>query len=386
MSQRIGISWRTAAALAAAVVLLPLLVFVDLPESAAHTKTVRRCIVDPPVNHCWDEKVAHTHPKPTPTAAPDPCPPPAHDHGDYGCHWSGDPHTTTPPTTAAPPPPECPAGQIGTPPNCVPKQTATYTVKPCTPYQVMPGVTYQRHRHPLGSGTTDTECHHHENSHCPAGHTEHGGHGSQDCRKNDPVDNIFTRVQHLLKQGGKAALKAVAETLRNEAADQLESIDWDRFETDPVEASKLLELLNPVLRRQNIEVYTLDDLQTLWSDIGRGGRGGAGAVACDIGVEAGLAKLTKGKSLKKSVRKAVRTVVVAVCGGVTALAPVPDPDDDSGDDSSTPQTPAPTTTQPPAPTTTQPPFDHTDCHTWLEAIRACIKIDERDGRATITYH
>ena len=44
MAQQIGFGWRTAAAPAAAVVLLPLLVFVDPSKGAAHTRTVRRCI------------------------------------------------------------------------------------------------------------------------------------------------------------------------------------------------------------------------------------------------------------------------------------------------------------------------------------------------------
>lgn len=103
--------------------------------------------------------------------------------------------------------------------------------------------------------------------------------GSQDCRTNDAVDSIFTRIQHLIKQGGRAALEAVVETLRNEAADQLDDldIDWDDFATDPDEQQNLLNLLNPVLEQNNVEVYTLNDLQTLWSDIGERGRRAATA-------------------------------------------------------------------------------------------------------------
>ena len=205
------------------------------------------------------------------------------------------------------------------------------------------------------------------------------------------LDKALKQAGSLIATGTKAALKAAVEALKDEVEDL--DIDWDRFGTDPVEASKLLELLNPVLEQSNLDVrvYTLNDLQTLWSDIGERGRaaaaGGTGAVACYIGVEAVLVKATKGKSLKAANRHAVAGLLSAVCGGLTPQVPVPDPSDDSSDDdgSSTPQTPTPTT-QPPTPTTTQPPFDSADCHTWLEAIRTCIKIDERDGMVTITRH
>lgn len=47
---------RNAAALAALVVLSPLLVFVDLPESGAHTLKKKRCAFDPFAGQqCWYE-------------------------------------------------------------------------------------------------------------------------------------------------------------------------------------------------------------------------------------------------------------------------------------------------------------------------------------------
>ena len=264
---------------------------------------------------------------------------------------------------------------------------------------------YQRHKHPLGDSTTDGDCHRHDNSHCPAGHTEQGRHGSQNCRKDDAVDSIFTRIQYMLKQGGKAALEAIVETLKNEAADQLNglNIDWDEFATDSAEQQKLLDLLNPMLQQNNIEVYTLNDLQTLWSDIGERGRraaaGGGSGAACYIAVEAVLVKATKGKSLKPANRHAVGLFLATACGIAAAEVPVPDPDDDSSDDDgrsntpretppsdTTPTTIAPPTTTTVPPPTTAPPFDPAGCHTWFELTRTCVKIDEKDGMATITRH
>ncbi|WP_419910363.1 hypothetical protein [Candidatus Poriferisodalis sp.] len=136
MSKRI---WAALAALLTFATVLAVVPLVNAEPADAHTKTVRRCVADPPISHCWNESVPHTHPKPRPSTPPDPCPPPAHEHGDYGCHWSGDPHPTTTTTTTTttekrrkvcpagtsgtPPncvPDVCPAGQTGTPPNCVP--------------------------------------------------------------------------------------------------------------------------------------------------------------------------------------------------------------------------------------------------------------------------
>lgn len=77
---------------------------------------------------------------------------------------------------------------------------------------------------------------------------------------------------------------------------------------------------------------------------------------------------------------------------------MPDPDDDSSDTQSACQpwpscrTAKPTdgdgssTPRESATPTTQPPFDPADCHTWFELTRICVKIDEKDGMATITYH
>jgi len=89
----------------------------------------------------------------------------------------------------------------------------TYTVKPCTPWQDSLE-SYQRHRHPLGGGA-DSGCHRHDSSHCPAGQTEQGGHGLQDCRKNDSADNIVTRTQHLIDQGTQAALRQAIDAVKS---------------------------------------------------------------------------------------------------------------------------------------------------------------------------
>ncbi len=118
MTARIGITWRTAAALAAVVVLLPLLVFVDPSPSSAHNQTVRRCAFDPFAGQqCWKESVSHTHTSNNYSPPPDTSPP----------------TTTAPPPTTVPvpnhysPPPDtsprpktCPAGTTGTPPDCLP--------------------------------------------------------------------------------------------------------------------------------------------------------------------------------------------------------------------------------------------------------------------------
>ena len=108
MSARIGMSMRTALACLAAVVLLPLLVFVDLPAADAHpkTKTVRTCIVDPPINHCTTKTVnvvalltrRPRRPRRPPTRQPK--------------RICGALTTTT-----APPPPKCPTGTTGVYPN-----------------------------------------------------------------------------------------------------------------------------------------------------------------------------------------------------------------------------------------------------------------------------
>ena len=151
MTARIGITWRTAAALSALVVLLPLLVFVDPSPSSAHTQTVRRCAYDPFAGQqCWNESVSHTHTSnnyapppdtsppttaaptttvPTTTAPPPPATLPVPNH--YSPPPDTTTKTTTPPTTPQPnhysPPPDtspkpktCPAGTTGTPPNCLP--------------------------------------------------------------------------------------------------------------------------------------------------------------------------------------------------------------------------------------------------------------------------
>ena len=64
--QRTATPKRLWAALAALLIAMPVLATVSASPSSAHTKTVRRCIVDPPINHCWDEAVSHTHSDNTP--------------------------------------------------------------------------------------------------------------------------------------------------------------------------------------------------------------------------------------------------------------------------------------------------------------------------------
>ena len=135
---------KTLAAALAAVVLLPLLVFVDLPAAQAHEKTTRYCTYDPISNtrHCWDAPIAHTH-----RVIPD-----------------------NPPPDTSPKPPRCPAGTTGTPPDCspvppdntnrLPETTTTTTEAPksCPPGQHSNGGAGRNcHAHsftpPCGTGT-----------------------------------------------------------------------------------------------------------------------------------------------------------------------------------------------------------------------------------------
>ncbi|MDE0133895.1 MAG: hypothetical protein OXH86_06845 [Acidimicrobiaceae bacterium] len=281
--------------------------------------------------YCWTNPPVTTTTAPPTTEPPKPKPKscPAGQHSNYGagknCHANHD-YSNIPCGTGTWRP--HPGHSAVKRPPC--KQTITYTVKPCSSVQE-PLQVVRRHKHGLG-GT----CHRVDVSHCPAGHTEQGGHGSQDCRKNDVPDNVFTRIQHLLQQGGKAALDAVVETLKNEAADQLAGldIDWENFGTDGDEQQKLLNVLNPVLKQNNIETYTIDDVKSLWADIDWYGRAGAGAAACGAAVDATMAKLTKGRSLKPKARAAVKRSIEAACGIGAASVPVPDNDGTGDDDDS----------------------------------------------------
>ena len=171
-------SKRPLAALCALLAFMAVLVAVPLATAEpaeAHDvyywKTVRTCIVDPPINHCTTERVRvpahHKHlpatcpagtsgtppncvaDKPTtttdappPTTQPKQCPAGSHRYGN-GCHSHGftppscgtgtwiphaghsitflQPCPTTTTTDAPPPttqPKQCPDGQTGTPPNC----------------------------------------------------------------------------------------------------------------------------------------------------------------------------------------------------------------------------------------------------------------------------
>ena len=142
-------SKRILAALGALLAFMAVLAVVPLATAEpaeAHDvyywKTVRTCIVDPPINHCTTKRVRvsahHSHPPPTttttaappPTTQPKQCPAGSHRFGN-GCHSHGftppcgtgtwTPHAghTTKQRPACPPPPECADGYSGTPPNCV---------------------------------------------------------------------------------------------------------------------------------------------------------------------------------------------------------------------------------------------------------------------------
>lgn len=166
-----------------------------------------------------------TAPPTTTTTQPEPvCYRPNHAHGNT-CHGPhGDPpcgtgawaphsgHTPVqrPPCTTEPP--RCPAGQTGTPPNCTEQHTTTYVVT-CAPNQE-PVEVVQRHKHGIGGA-----CHRQDISHCPAGSIEIGGHGSQDCQGTDAVDNIITRIQHLIRQGGADSLNAARDAIKKALAD-----------------------------------------------------------------------------------------------------------------------------------------------------------------------
>ena len=120
MFEMLGISKRTAAALAATVVLLPLLVFVGPSPSAAHDQQVQRCSYDPFAGQqCWYEPVSHVHPPNHYSPPPDTSPPTT----------AAPPPTTAapPPTTAAPPP-----NHYSPPPDTSPRPTTTTTTTTTT--------------------------------------------------------------------------------------------------------------------------------------------------------------------------------------------------------------------------------------------------------------
>ena len=120
MFEMLGISKRTAAALAAMVVLLPLLVFVDPSPSAAHEQTTQRCDYDPISGqnyNCRNVPVSHVHPPNHYSPPPDTSPPTT----------AAPPPTTAapPPTTAAPPPTTAapPPNHYSPPPDTSPRPT-----------------------------------------------------------------------------------------------------------------------------------------------------------------------------------------------------------------------------------------------------------------------
>ena len=260
----------------AAVLAIVPLATAEPAEAHEQTKTVRRCAYDPFAGQqCWNEtvKVAHTHrvipdnpppdtspkrvrcPKGTTGTPPNCSPAPSDNTRRVTPTTAAPPPPTTapppppPPTTAPPPPPPpppaplcaegthrygsgCHADHVAscgngtwtahsghapvkqkpceTNPN---KHGTTYTVKPCSPYQESLE-TVQRHKHPIGDRSGDSACHRVGNSHCPAGHTETGGHGSQTCRKNDAPDNIVTRTQHLIETGGSTGLEMAVDAIK----------------------------------------------------------------------------------------------------------------------------------------------------------------------------
>ena len=242
---------RTVAALAALVAFLAVLAVVPLATAEpaeAHDlyywKTVRTCIVDPPINHCTTKRVRlpahHSHPPPpttppnppteedlwgttTTTAAPPPttqpkqCPAGSHRYGN-GCHSHGftppscgtgtwTPHAGHSITFLQPcpttPPRKCADGYSGTPPSCVKDKP-----KVCPDGQTgTPPNCTEPNKNGKGSGgsggTTTTDdsprkcdgsewhqnfwhqhgssgCHQTGTKHCPDGQHEHV-HGSQQC-------------------------------------------------------------------------------------------------------------------------------------------------------------------------------------------------------------
>lgn len=204
---------KTLAAALAAIVLLPLLVFVELPEAEAHTKTVKRCAFDPFAGQqCWTEKVSHSHEPPpdiapylpsntTPTTAPPttappitqppPCPAEQHRHGSSGCHSHPPPTTVAPTTTTTTTPPTTTTTTVTT--TTQPPPT-TATAPPDCPKSGRPRNVQSRHRHVMGAhrnrgGGTMSACHWYEKSHCPGGQHEHV-HGSLECHNlGSPVEN-----------------------------------------------------------------------------------------------------------------------------------------------------------------------------------------------------
>ncbi|MDE0232934.1 MAG: hypothetical protein OXN93_11695 [bacterium] len=214
---------------------------VAAPPAAAHdlyhyaSQQKQRCTYDPFAgNQCWTETVSvqvpshHSHaqacPPGTTGAHPDcyPTPPtndPVTDTPDND--WTDpepdpvEPDTSQPDTSDPDPVDPDPVGPDPVDPDPVDPGTGTgtaYTVKPCTPWQD-PLETYQRHRHPLGGGA-DAGCHRHDSSHCPAGHTEQGAHGAQDCRRNDNPDTIATRIQHIIETGAVKVPDTLATALK----------------------------------------------------------------------------------------------------------------------------------------------------------------------------
>ncbi|MDE0497476.1 MAG: hypothetical protein OXH86_08995 [Acidimicrobiaceae bacterium] len=92
------------------------------------------------------------------------------------------------------------------------QHTVTHFVT-CPPVQE-PLEVVQRHKHGVGGS-----CHRADTSHCSAGQIETGGHGAQNCHKTDAVDNIITRVQHLINQGTAGSLNAARKAIEKILSD-----------------------------------------------------------------------------------------------------------------------------------------------------------------------
>ena len=229
---------------------------------------------------------------------------------------------------------------------------------------------YQRHKHPLGDSTTDGDCHRHDNSRCPAGHTEQGRHGSQDCRKDDAVDSIFTRIQHMFKQSGKAALEAIEAIVNDLGEAALEDAEIRQEADDEITAWLK---------------HNRDAAKRHWNGLLQPVRAASKAGTCAVLL--GAAALDP-----EPTSKVTLIAVLSAMGCALLIDDIEDlilgSDDDNppreGGTAAARPRPDPTTTAPP---TTAVPFDpENDCDTWFAGIRACITIDKEDGMATITYH
>ena len=242
---------QTLAAALAAVVLLPLLVFVNAPTAEAHERTRYRCAYDPITNvrQCWSETVAHTH-----RTIPD-----------------------NPPPDTRPKPKKCPSGTTGTPPDCSPvpsdntnrePETATTTAtapKSCPPGQHSNGGAGKNcHSHsftpPCGTGTWSPGHGHTaiqrlpcpEKEKCPSGQTgtppncqaedDKDGTGTKGTRSNRPAQtecpNILGTHPHLDREKHNHKLLSNAMAGCHDASDGHRHSDGTRHSSGTVDLDK----------------------------------------------------------------------------------------------------------------------------------------------------